>query len=359
MPSTYKPNDEQRQPQYQNTQYQSTGQGSPQTRQQASTPYNGLLGVSQTTGQNLANLQTGYRQSDAVTNARNYLDSLESTRPGEYASRYTDQLDRIYDEIQNRGPFQYDLNGDQLWQQYKDQYMQSGKQAMLDTMGQAAALTGGYGNSYAASVGNQQYQQYLRDMTGIIPDLYAQAAARYDQGTQDAYNRYGLAQQADATDYQRYADQLAQWNADRNWGSQAYADEYARDYGQYGDMLNYWNNLAAQENGQYMTNRQYSYQLALQMLANGSMPTADLLAQAGISQADANSLLNPQVRTVVVNRGGKTGTIGDLAAGTALGGALSANTQNSNGTLETRGGTIVNADAVRRAMEEVKKNANQ
>jgi len=298
MPSTYKPYHQAEAPQYQPTAYQSTGRGNAQSRVQGAQPYSGMLGVNGRTAQNLGSLQAGYRESDAVTNARNYLTSLESNRPGDYQSRYTDQLDEIYNRIQSRGPFKYDLNGDALWQNYRDQYMQSGKQAMADTIGQAATLTGGYGNSYAASVGNQAYQQWLRDMVGVIPDLYDRAAARYDQDTGDIYNQYALAQQADATDYGRWQDQLAQWNADRNWGTQNYGDEYARDYGQYGDMLNYWQNQAAQENAQYMTNRQYSYQLALQMLANGSMPTQDLLDQAGISLADAQSLLNPQVRTV-------------------------------------------------------------
>ena len=298
MPSTYKPYNQAEAPQYQPTAYQSTGRGNAQSRVQGAQPYSGLLGVNNRTAQNLGSLQAGYRESDAVTNARNYLTSLENNRPGDYQSRYTDQLDEIYNRIQSRGPFKYDLNGDALWQNYRDQYMQSGKQAMVDTIGQAATLTGGYGNSYAASVGNQAYQQWLRDMVGVIPDLYDRAAARYDQDTGDIYNQYALAQQADATDYGRWQDQLAQWNADRNWGTQNYGDEYARDYGQYGDMLNYWQNQAAQENAQYMTNRQYSYQLALQMLANGSMPTQDLLDQAGISLADAQSLLNPQVRTV-------------------------------------------------------------
>lgn len=312
MPSTYKPYNQAEAPQYQPTAYQSTGRGNTQSRVQGAQPYSGLLGVNNRTAQNLGGLQAGYRESDAVTNARNYLTSLESNRPGDYQSRYTDQLDEIYNRIQSRGPFKYDLNGDALWQNYRDQYMQSGKQAMVDTIGQAATLTGGYGNSYAASVGNQAYQQWLRDMVGVIPDLYDRAAARYDQDTGDIYNQYALAQQADATDYGRWQDQLAQWNADRNWGTQNYGDEYARDYGQYGDMLNYWQNQAAQENAQYMTNRQYSYKLALQMLANGSMPTQDLLDQAGISLADAQSLLNPQVRTVVRTVNRPTEATGDL-----------------------------------------------
>ena len=60
----------------------------------------------------------------------------------------------------NRKEFSYDLNGDMLYQQMKDQYQVLGKTAMQDTMGEAAALTGGYGNTYAQSVGQQTYDEY-------------------------------------------------------------------------------------------------------------------------------------------------------------------------------------------------------
>lgn len=88
---------------------------------------------------------------------------------------YIAQLNALYDQIMNRGPFKYDLNGDLLYRQMADQYTQLGQQAMRDTMGQAAALTGGYGNSYANMVGNQAYQQYLTALNEQIPSLYDRA----------------------------------------------------------------------------------------------------------------------------------------------------------------------------------------
>ena len=88
---------------------------------------------------------------------------------------YIDQLNALYDQIVNRKPFQYDLNGDLLYRQMADRYTQLGQQASMDAMGQAAMLTGGYGNSYAAQVGNQANQQYLTALNDAIPDLYQQA----------------------------------------------------------------------------------------------------------------------------------------------------------------------------------------
>lgn len=53
---------------------------------------------------------------------------------------------------------------------------------MQDTMGQAAALTGGYGNSYAQGVGQQAYQGYLQQLNDNVPQLQAQALQTYQVG---------------------------------------------------------------------------------------------------------------------------------------------------------------------------------
>ena len=107
-----------------------------------------------------------------------------------------DWMNQVLGDIQNGKKFSYDLNGDALYQQYKDSYMRQGKIAMQDAMGQAAAMTGGYGNSYAASVGNQAYQSYLQQLNDRIPELYQLALDRYNMERQDLYNQYGLLENA-------------------------------------------------------------------------------------------------------------------------------------------------------------------
>lgn len=106
---------------------------------------------------------------------------------------YADQLNALYDQIVNRKPFQYELNGDLLYRQMADQYTQLGQQAMRDTMGQAAALTGGYGNSYAEMVGQQANQQYLSALNAQIPSLYEQALNAYIAEGDQLLQRYQLA----------------------------------------------------------------------------------------------------------------------------------------------------------------------
>jgi len=106
---------------------------------------------------------------------------------------YVNQLNALYDQIMNRKPFQYDLNGDLLYQQMADQYAQMGAQASRNAMGQAAALTGGYGNSYAQQVGTQANQQYMTALNQNIPDLYQQALNAYMAEGNRMMKQYELA----------------------------------------------------------------------------------------------------------------------------------------------------------------------
>ena len=93
------------------------------------------------------NANSTYNKSDAVLAAERLKNEHEANKVADWTGGTYGQSvkDALY-KINNREKFAYDLNGDALYQQYKDRYTQMGKQAMRDTMGQAAALTGGYGN---------------------------------------------------------------------------------------------------------------------------------------------------------------------------------------------------------------------
>ena len=129
-----------------------------------------------------------------------------------YQSPWEDQLKETANKILNREKFSYDLNGDALYKQYKDRYTQQGKQAMMDTMGQAQAMTGGYGNSYAQSVGQQTYQGYMQGLTDKIPTLYQIALDKYTSEGNQMRDNMNLMMQQDDIEYGRYRDQLADQN---------------------------------------------------------------------------------------------------------------------------------------------------
>lgn len=123
------------------------------------------------------NVRENNRSGIRPATERNTVNSDNTNRQtGGYGTTpYMQQLNSLYDQIMNRKPFQYDLNGDLLYRQMADRYTQLGQQAMRDAMGQASALTGGYGNSYAQQVGNQAHQQYLTYLNEQIPSLYDRA----------------------------------------------------------------------------------------------------------------------------------------------------------------------------------------
>ena len=176
-----------------------------------------------------------YVMSDAVKQAQAALQQQQAQKPGAYQSQWQQTLNDTINKIQNREKFTYDLNGDALYQQYKDRYIQQGQQAMMDTMGQAAALTGGYGNSYAQSVGQQTYQGYLQGLNDKIPELYQLALDHYNQQGNDLMNQYSLLADRENTDYGRYRDQVGDYKDQLNVLLNQYNNERSFDYGQYRD----------------------------------------------------------------------------------------------------------------------------
>ena len=193
-----------------------------------------------------------YVESGAVAAAKAALEAQMANKPAAYQSQWQTQLNDTINKITNRDKFSYDVNGDALYQQYKDKYMQQGKLAMQDTMGQAAAMTGGYGNSYAATAGNQAYQAHLNNLNDVIPELYQMAYDRYNQEGQELYNQYSLFADRDNTDYGRYRDTVSDWQNDRNYLANRFDTERNFDYGVFSDAEN-----AAQS--QFNTDRNFAY----------------------------------------------------------------------------------------------------
>lgn len=148
------------------------------------------------------------------------LRRAESALP-DFTSSYDSQIRTLYDRIVNRPAFRYDPQSDPLYQNYRTQMVTEGERAMRDTMGQAAALTGGYGSSYAQSVGQEQVGAYLERLGQVMPQLYKAAWERYSaegdelnglinttmalaqEETERAKDRYDLAARLEEQNYRR------------------------------------------------------------------------------------------------------------------------------------------------------------
>lgn len=138
-----------------------------------------------------------------------YKNTLKSAPSQNYKYNNQKAYNKALNNILNRKAFQYDLSNDQLFQQAKENYQAMGQAAMADTIGQASAMTGGYGNSYATSAGAQAYNNYLQQLNNSIGDYYAMALNAYNAENDRLNNAFGAVSQDRATDFNEWQ---GDWN---------------------------------------------------------------------------------------------------------------------------------------------------
>ena len=225
-----------------------------------------------------------YEQSEEVKKAREALSQQESAKPGAYSSQWQSRLESTLDQILNRKEFRYDMNADALYNQYRDQYLRQGRLAMEDTLGQAAALTGGYGSSYAQQVGQQTYQGYLAGLNDKLPELYRLALSKYQLEGDQLRGKYDLLSDREAGDYGRYQDAVKAWQTERDYLADRYDTQREADYARYNDDKTFdfsvWKDAASRAGAQ-----------AEALLAVGIRPSDQLLQQADLAGEYVNGIL--------------------------------------------------------------------
>lgn len=167
-------------------------------------------------------MNTPFAPSTAYNDAMNYTNGLLKQLSTGRTS-YADQVDALMQKIQNREDFSYDADSDMLFQQYLSSMMQSGKTAMQDSIGQASALTGGYGSTYATTAGNQAYNAYLQEAYNNLPEYYQMAMEAYEMEGQKMFDELSMMSEADAREYDRLYNA---WGANYNNAQQMYQNEY-------------------------------------------------------------------------------------------------------------------------------------
>lgn len=221
----------------------------------------GIPGASSQTKERLSRLESGYTPSSAVRAAQSYLAGVQGSKPGAYESKWGAELDALYDKITNREKFKYDVYDDPMYQQYKMQYQNLGRTAMMDTMGQAAALTGGYGSSYGQSVGQQTYDAYLQSLNDVVPELYGQAYQQYSDEGARMLDQWGLLNDREQQNYNKYRDQMSDYFNELSLAQSAAQAAAQDDYNRWAAERSYW--LQKQQDEQ-------SYYAAAQKAASGS-----------------------------------------------------------------------------------------
>lgn len=168
------------------------------------TPVTGMTGTPQS---------AAWRNVQATGNAKTDYKALLGSQPLAYESIYAQPMQDTLNGLLTRPGFQYDVNVDPLYQQIKDNYIRNGRRAMMDTQGQSAALSGGYGNSYGVMAGQQAYQESLGNLSDRIPELYQLAYNKYRDDETGMRNNLAALQGLDESAYQRYQYDTQQYDA--------------------------------------------------------------------------------------------------------------------------------------------------
>ena len=292
--------------------------------------------------QRVEDIRSSYgNYSGGANGASFYLDrlspsSFEYEPAPTYTSRYDDTIQDLINQMLNREDFSYDPATDPLYQNYMKQYTREGQRATEDALGAAAAASGGIPSSYASTAAGQAANYYAAQMTDMIPDLYQLAYNQYLNEYQMMQSDLGAVQTAEQNDYNKFRDQLNQYNTDRNFFYSQLLDEIdsqtldrqealqeALNQAQYGDYSGIadrgWdisNIPTEREWQQYLDEVSYDRQQQSQalaqaqvdnMLQTGTMPSAELLQQAGYPQEYVNAMLNYYRGQTATRSSGGTG----------------------------------------------------
>lgn len=167
------------------------------------------------------------KENEELRALRQQLEALEGKRET-YKSPHAGAIEAALQKIMEREDFSYDPAGDALYNRYKNYYENAGRRAMEDTMGVSAALTGGYGSTYAQTAAQQAYAAQMGALQEKIPELYALALESYRAEGDALQNRYDLLKGQEQLNYSRYRDRAADWTAEQKRLTQSYNDAYSR-----------------------------------------------------------------------------------------------------------------------------------
>ncbi len=282
--------------------------------------------------QSTANNAPTYNESGKTKSAYNQWTSYEkNNKPGEYAGTWADVLNRKVTNYINQDPYSYKSQNDASYQAAKDQYTKPGQQAMKDTMAQASALTAGYGNTYSQSVGQQQYNAQMDNLSQKAIEYEQQAYNRYVSDREQQLNTINALQNLDNTEYSRNRDAINDYNTFLNYLQNKYTtlksvddDTFNREYNIWQQQLGAQGTLmsSAQNNYQYEnTNDINNYQFGVntdlqkqQLAETKRKNTADIklgqqqLAETKASRLDTRNYNNKLLKTKTTTSSKKTGS---------------------------------------------------
>ena len=154
-----------------------------------------------------------------------------SSAPEWQGSQWDDLLNQVANELASMN-YEDWTKGDQ-YKALAERYGNEGRMSMQDVLGQIASRTGGLASSYATTAAQQQYNQFMSELEDAAMEMYGVERS-------DLLDKANMYRQLGQDDYDKYLDDLGQWNTDRNFQYGVYRDSV--DDQRYADELAYSRN---------------------------------------------------------------------------------------------------------------------
>lgn len=201
--------------------------------------------------------QTGSAASAATARVSPVQETFHYSTAPEWKSAYADEIAALTDSYVRREPFQYDPDADPAWSAYRKMYAREGQRAAANTLGEYAAMTGGMPGTAAMSAAQQAGDYYASQAADKLPALAQLAYEMYLSEGERQLGAINALRGLESDEYSRYRQQLAQYNADRDF-SYALSRDAVSD-ARYADETQYSRSQDA-----------YARELALAQLAAGA-----------------------------------------------------------------------------------------
>lgn len=180
----------------------------------------------------------------------------------DYTDKYEQQKNDLINALQNRGEWSYDANNDQAYQAARKQYLREADRATQDTIGQAAALTGGIASTAAVNAASQAGDYYRTQLSDQLANYIDADYNRYQNDIDTDMSLLNQIYQLSDSDFQHYLNQagldfdtLSAINDMTESEYQRFIDEVGLDF----DTLSALRSLSQDARDQYDTDRNFEY----------------------------------------------------------------------------------------------------
>jgi len=187
-----------------------------------------------------------------------------------YNNQYSDKQSQLLNDITSYKPFEFNADTNPQMQAYTKQYSREGDRAMQDTLGSAAAATGGMPSTAAVSAAGQANDYYMGQLGDKLPQIYESEYNKYLSDFNMQNQKLTAVNGQEQIDYSRYWDgknfnwdkylsEVDQSNNNRDFGYKQYTDNKNFNYDTYLNDLNQSNNNRDFGYQQFTDNKNFDY----------------------------------------------------------------------------------------------------